>query len=499
VLSCALATDIDSRYQSASEFSDALRTVAHKTGLAFSAPELAAHLREILGSDPDRWLRDEGTPMADAAKVPAQSVGLVGKEAASIGLVPEGAEDEPPPLVLSPNAVSGSKDFDLDSMLNDEATRPGLRGRGPAVLSSPEPGAPEAQALRRGEPPPVWTRSSGPVPIVTPPPARATSPGRVVAPPAAAARPAPPPPPATQARAVPPPPVTAPAKAAPVAPPRSTSTGMRAAAPLPPPPPVPMAGRIAPRATQRGIAAVPPPFPSAARAGAPPPAPRASAQLPVPPPPPRPAIQEETPPPPEETPPPPYDPNAYAEQAAPAYGGQAYGQPAYGGVPHAQTLHGFGGGLPVGRPPAMAPSYPAPAPAPVPRMQPQMIDFSGSATLPEKSSGPPRWLAVIAIVGSLAGGAVLARRTTEGQMAAVAAFDDVRPARPHPTTIDEKSLPPRAAEPAPEPAVEAMPPAEPPPPAAAAPAAHRAPKPAARARAAAKHHAPPAHRKPGRH
>ena len=505
VLSCALATDIDNRYQSASEFSDALRTVAHRTGLGFSAPELAAHLREILGSDPDRWLREEGTPMAGASKVPAQSVGLVGKEAASIGLVPEGAEDEPPPLVLSPTAVSGSKDFDLESMLDDEATRPGARGRGPAALSSPDPAAPEPQALRRGEPPPVWTRSSGPVPVVTPPPARATASGRTVAPPAA--RPLPPPPPASQARAVAPPPVTSPAKAPPppAPPPRATATAVRATAaaptaPLPPPPPVPMAGRIAPRGTQRGMAAVPPPFPSAARIVAPPPpAPRPSAQLPVPP---LSAADEATPPPPVETPPPAYAPDAYAEQAA-AYGGQgaaAYGgqaAPAYGGVARAQTLHGFGGGPPMGRPPATAMTYPAPAaPAPIPRVQPQMMDFSGSATLPEKSSGPPSWLAVIGIVASLAGGAVLARRVTEGQMATVAALEDVRPARPRPPTIDEKTLPPRAAEPTPSPPVEALPPREPPP---AEPAAAPSHKPAAHARASAKHHAAPAHRKPGRH
>ena len=537
VMARALSTDINDRYQSASEFSDALRVVAHKTGLGFSAPELAAHLREILGSDPDRWLRDEGTPMMDAAKVPAQSVGLVGKEAASIGLVAEGSEDEPPPLVLSPTAVSGSKDFDLESMLDDEATRPGVRGRGPAALTSPEPGAPQ---MKRGEPPPVWTRSSGPVPIVTPPPARMTTSGRVAAPAAGSAasgrvaapaavsnsgRAVPPPvPPAGSGRAVPPPvPAassgrTAAPPAAKVAPPppavpvrstaamRAATSAMRAAAaaptpavssPLPPPPPVPLPGRTAPRMTQRGMSAVPPPLPSTARAVPPPPVSRPSAQLPVQA---QPEFDEPTPPPPVEAPAD-YAP-AYAEQA-PAYGG---------GVPHAQTLLGFGGGgLPMGRPaPAAYSQQAAPAPyqaepapyqsAPVPRYQPEMMDFSGSATLPEKSSGPPRWLAIIAVVGSLAGGAVLAHRATEGQMAAIAAFDDSRQTPPRPTTLDEKSLPPRApavepgqpAQAAEAPAVEALPPRDDPPPAAAA---HPA-KPA-HARAAKRHG--PAHRKPGRH
>ena len=536
VMARALATDINDRYQTASEFSDALRNCAHRTGLGCSAPELAAHLREILGSDPDRWLRDEGTPMADAAKVPAQSVGLVGKEAASIGLVPEGPDDEAPPLVLSPNSVSGSKDFDLESMLDDEATRPGVRGRGPAALASPEPGAPlpqgpSTQGLKRGEPPPVWTRSSGPVPIVTPPPARMTTSARVAAPvaPNGSGRAVPPPvPPAGSGRAVPPPmsaansgragqPATAAAKPAappPVAPPRSTAPAIRtaapaASAPLPPPPPVPMtgmAGRIPPRSTQRGMAAVPPPFPSAARPIVPPPAPRPSVQLPVQPV--APAIEEATPPPPLQ---PAYAPQGYAEQAPPSYGG----------VAHAQTLMGIGSGLPMGRPqapayqmeaapaqqayapaqqayaPAQQPYAQPVAPAPIPRFQPQMMDFSGSATLPEKSSGPPRWLAIFAIVASLVGGAVLGQRATEGQMLAMSAFDDTRPARPQPTTLDEKSLPPRApavVEPSKGPAVEALPPAEP---AAVAPA--HAPRPAAHARGAAKHHGPPPHHRPGHH
>jgi len=250
-------------------------------------------------------------------------------------------------------------------------------------------------------------------------------------------------------------------------------------------------GRGVPRATQRGMAAVPPPFPSGARAVPAPPLPRPSAQLPVQP------IEQEFD---EPTPPPP------AELPA-AYGAQAFAPPAYGGLPHAQTLHGLGAGLPMGRP---QPAYqyqaeqavPAAVPAPAPRFQPQMIDFSGSATLPEKSSGPPRWLAIAAIVGSLAGGAVLAHRVTEGQVATIVAFDESRRAHPRPTTLDENSLPPRApaaepskqtAEPAEAEAVEAPPAAAP----ARADAPAHAAKPAHR-RAAGKRHAP-AHRKPGRH
>src|SRR6185369_15236682 len=201
---------------------DALRTVAHKTGLAFSAPELATHLRDILGDDPERWLRVDATSaVAEAPKIPAASIGLVGKEAASIGIVAGAAEDADPRLVLSPRAVTGSKDFDLDSMLNDEATRPGhslasSSGSGPVPRSeetTPRPmgalprgaarapstaragaaasgsgnGAGGAGDRRSHSPPPVWTRSSGPIPLITPPPERPAASVAAATKPAAAA------------------------------------------------------------------------------------------------------------------------------------------------------------------------------------------------------------------------------------------------------------------------------------------------------------------------
>lgn len=182
------------------------------------------------------------------------------------------------------------------------------------------------------------------------------------------------------------------------------------------------------------------------------------------------------------------------------YGPQGHaGQPpSHGGVPHAQTLLGLGSGLPIGRPLSSTFQQPA-APALMARPQPQMMDFSGSATLPEKSSGPPTWVAVVAIVVSLAGGAVLAQRATRGQMLALAAFDDARPARPSPPKDEAKGLPPRATEPsaAPPPA-EAPAPDEEPAPAAAAAAPAPAAKPA-HPRGHGKRHAAPGHRKPGRH
>ena len=88
VLSTALSPDPADRYQDSVAFADALRQVAHRHGLLYSAPQLGEHLRHILGSDPQNWLTDDkpgasGNPSTQ--KIPAKE--LEGKEAASIGVV----------------------------------------------------------------------------------------------------------------------------------------------------------------------------------------------------------------------------------------------------------------------------------------------------------------------------------------------------------------------------------------------------------------------------
>ena len=88
VLSTALSADPADRYQDSVAFADALRQVAHRHGLLYSAPQLGEHLRHILGSDPQNWLTDDkpgssGNPSTQ--KIPAKE--LEGKEAASIGVV----------------------------------------------------------------------------------------------------------------------------------------------------------------------------------------------------------------------------------------------------------------------------------------------------------------------------------------------------------------------------------------------------------------------------
>jgi len=84
--------------------------------------------------------------------------------------------------------------------------------------------------------------------------------------------------------------------------------------------------------------------------------------------------------------------------------------------------------------------------------QPETMDFSGSATLPEKKSGPPRWLVIAGLTLGLIGGAVLGHRATRGEMAEVAAIAEApRPSRAAAGPAPGE-LPPPDEAPAPPPA-----------------------------------------------
>ena len=117
VLSTALSIDPDDRYQDAVAFAEALRQVAHRHGMLFSAPQLAEHLRFILGRDPLTWLSEErpaasGNPSTQ--KLPAKE--LEGKEASSIGLVIEGStlyDGDSPNLVSAKMPPGGNVKPDL--------------------------------------------------------------------------------------------------------------------------------------------------------------------------------------------------------------------------------------------------------------------------------------------------------------------------------------------------------------------------------------------------
>ena len=91
VMATALAPKPEDRYQDAVAFAEALRQVAHRHGLGFSAPQLAEHLRHILGRNPDQWLSDDKAGPSGDPSTQKIAKDLEGKEAKSIGVVMDGA------------------------------------------------------------------------------------------------------------------------------------------------------------------------------------------------------------------------------------------------------------------------------------------------------------------------------------------------------------------------------------------------------------------------
>jgi hypothetical protein len=76
-----------------------VREAAHQHGLLYSAPQLAAELRELLGPNPDNWLRDDGDPQRAQTDRPAHHASdLEGQEASAVA-VGSGADVETPTAV----------------------------------------------------------------------------------------------------------------------------------------------------------------------------------------------------------------------------------------------------------------------------------------------------------------------------------------------------------------------------------------------------------------
>jgi serine/threonine protein kinase len=187
VLVTALSAKPENRYQDSVAFADALRQVAHRHGLLFSAPQLAEHLRYILGSDSDKWLTDEkpaasGDPSTQ--KIPAKE--LEGKEAASIGVVEAASL-----YVVSGNDVVSPDSAEPKKVKPDPSTKqPPLTPAAPRDVLIPidedEHEAPTrvrdtAHELTPPPPQPAPARSPAPHPtrrltIPPPPPAVALSP-----------------------------------------------------------------------------------------------------------------------------------------------------------------------------------------------------------------------------------------------------------------------------------------------------------------------------------
>jgi eukaryotic-like serine/threonine-protein kinase len=107
VLDRALAINPEARFPDAESFAQALRQVAVAHRLLYSAPELAAELRDIMGPDPEHWLSDKRDPMHPRGGRAAAAPGTVGG-------------DEPSSLV-EPGASIDAGD---DSALENVATPP---------------------------------------------------------------------------------------------------------------------------------------------------------------------------------------------------------------------------------------------------------------------------------------------------------------------------------------------------------------------------------------
>ncbi len=187
VLARALSPVSEARFQDAAAFAGALRAVAHRHGLTFSAPELAAHLADMLGPDPERWLHEDAD-LANAANtqkiaLDSQAGGLAGREASSVVALEDGSlVSESGVLVLA----------SADAVMDAEETPEGRR-RTPTPTdlfqvqetAAPLPASSRGQRALRRRPP---TAADGFIrledddeepTIINPAPARRTEPAAV--------------------------------------------------------------------------------------------------------------------------------------------------------------------------------------------------------------------------------------------------------------------------------------------------------------------------------
>jgi serine/threonine protein kinase len=201
VMARALAPRPDDRYQDARAFAEALRQVAHQQGLLSSAPQLAEDLREILGSDPNRWLQEDAEPYAAPETQKIQLKALEGREASSIGVVEgsnlyvvSGGDVVSPKNSPAPGYASGApsvvpSELNLDSLLAGDRDLDRTRKPPKPVPPAADPSFfipidedlggmdddDQLTATRETPPPPSAPRRSGntalpPPPRIAPPP-----------------------------------------------------------------------------------------------------------------------------------------------------------------------------------------------------------------------------------------------------------------------------------------------------------------------------------------
>jgi serine/threonine protein kinase len=433
VMAKALAPRPDDRYQDATALTEALRQVAHRFGLIYSAPQLAEHLQGILGPDPSRWLQED--PVSSVGEGGTQKIplkALEGKEAASIGVV-EGSNlyvvsggD-----VVSPKAAPAA------------APAPGK----PSVMNPPRPNEPLRLPGKDDEPTRRVAIPAADAPAVKPAIALPAVAKPAIAKPAVAL-------PAIALPALAIPALAKPALAEPALAKRAgardpfipiheddddapTVARDRGFSVAPPALELPRRPSTAPYASLSASSkskrpSIPPPPPAAALAPPPPaalaPPPPVFATSPpaftAPPPPRMPPsrafadspFDSDMPTP----PPPPTD-----EFAPPTPAGH-FQLPPPPGMPAPAPSAGWG--LPPG-----APSFPSPGnswPPPLNLQPPETIDFSADAVpLVMRRSGPPGLLVLIVMLGAMAGGAKLAHVVTRGDVAALAAPPASAPSR----------------------------------------------------------------------
>jgi serine/threonine protein kinase len=165
VLARALSLEPGARHEGAAAFAQALRQVAREAGMLLSAPQLAAELKVLLGPDPERWSRDDASPVGalDTEKLSvargAEHVGEhIGKEATPVDGFLEAALRATPPD-SRPRATSSrpempvlpSADVVFDGSARSDAT-PLLAPLAPedAPNFSLPPRATEGRATLRG-------------------------------------------------------------------------------------------------------------------------------------------------------------------------------------------------------------------------------------------------------------------------------------------------------------------------------------------------------------
>jgi serine/threonine protein kinase len=182
----ALAIDVNARYPDAESFAHALRQVAIAHRLLYSAPELAAELREIMGPEPEHWLTDKRDPMHGRASRPSQA------HASAAG-------DEASSLVEPGEAINVGDDSDIENVATPPARPSGSLptaasrspGQLPAVTNHPSGELAAASSRSSSQLPASPGRSSAPQPATPSRSAEALAPA--VPPPAPVAVPTPPP------------------------------------------------------------------------------------------------------------------------------------------------------------------------------------------------------------------------------------------------------------------------------------------------------------------